>query len=74
MDGRLLAVLVVLNVFVQLAAFVDREDVTEARVLVKWVPIDAVWCLFGRQDEDRPRSSIGALCPGCRCISLEVYS
>ena len=58
------AILVVLNVRLHAAVFVYGEDVSVAGVVVERVPVDIVWWLLGREDEDG--SGVGVFLAG-RC-------
>ena len=61
----LVAVLEVLDVLLDMAFGIDREDVAVASIVVERVAVYGVWRLLGGKEEDRTRLSVGIICFGC---------
>lgn len=58
MDGRFLAVLVVLNIFVQLTVLVYGEDVSVSSVFIERIAVNTIRRLLCGQNEDCSRSCL----------------
>jgi len=67
-DGGLVAVLVVLDVFDEVPGVVYGEDITVAGVVVEWVAVYGVWRFPGGEEEDCAGFGGGFVGFGCRCV------
>ena len=70
MDRRLFAVLVVLNILVQLTILVHGEHIAVASMLIEWVSVHTIRGLFGCQNENCPRPGFRTWGQCCLSISL----
>ena len=50
-DRRLRAILVVLDIHLQTTGTINAEDVSKAGVVVKWIGVHVIRCLFGSKEE-----------------------
>jgi hypothetical protein len=65
-DCSLVAVLKILDVFLEVAGGVDGEYVTVTGIVVEGVAVYCVWGLLRRKEEDGAGLGVRIICFGCR--------
>lgn len=64
MNGGLFAILVVLNILLDMAGWVDGEDVSVASIIIEWVAVDCIGRFLCGKEEDGASFGVGIVCFG----------